>query len=307
MINKYTSIKTVIAKVLTDLDIKEGDHKINDMIEWSGEALEKIGAFQYFDVKVTGANNSPYLELTDYQTKLPLDCHNVLQVTYATSNGGVTTPMRYSTGIFEYSKNMVEADVNTDYLFTDSDLVKLCEDVYSLTYAEALNKINTEPTTKQLLTNMLLTKASANSTSSYQDLNPRSYTYVINGGYIKTNMRDGFLCVAYQSIPLDVDGYPLIPDSISFIEAVYWYITMKLKFPEWMDGRLRDAVYYRIENKWNYYRKQAYGEAMMPNYDQMESIKNVWNRWLPDMNSHSTGQAFIGDREVIYNHTNTRY
>lgn len=52
MIYKLTSVKRVIAKVFTDLDLKEGDHRITDMIEWASEALLKIGAFPQFTTKV---------------------------------------------------------------------------------------------------------------------------------------------------------------------------------------------------------------------------------------------------------------
>ena len=45
MIYKLTSVKSVIAKVFTDLDLQEETHRVSDMIEWAGEALEKIGAF----------------------------------------------------------------------------------------------------------------------------------------------------------------------------------------------------------------------------------------------------------------------
>ena len=54
MIYKLTSVKSVIAKVFTDLDLKEGDHRLSDMIEWAGEALEKIGSFPQFTQKVAG-------------------------------------------------------------------------------------------------------------------------------------------------------------------------------------------------------------------------------------------------------------
>src|SRR4030043_444867 len=104
------------------------------------------------------------------------------------------------------------------------------------------------------------------------------YSYIVVGGYIKTNIKDGYLLVSYQAIPTDTDKYPLVPDDESFFEAIYWYINMKLTYPEWKSGRVRDAVYYDAKSSWNYYRKQAYAQAMMPNIDQLESIKNAWIR-----------------------------
>ena len=40
MVTKLTSIKTIIAKLIADLDLQEKDIKISDCIEWAGEAIE---------------------------------------------------------------------------------------------------------------------------------------------------------------------------------------------------------------------------------------------------------------------------
>ncbi len=127
------------------------------------------------------------------------------------------------------------------------------------------------------------------------------YSYIIVGGWIKTNIKDGYLLVSYQAIPTDSDNYPLIPDDESFFEAIYWYINMKLTYPEWKAGRIRDAVYYDAKSSWNYYRKQAYANAMMPNADQLESIKNTWIRLIPEINAHDTFYSTLGEQETVYN------
>jgi len=131
------------------------------------------------------------------------------------------------------------------------------------------------------------------------------YSYIIVGGYIKTNIKDGYLLISYQAIPTDSDKYPLIPDDESFFEAIYWYINMKLTYPEWKEGRVRDAVYYDAKSSWNYYRKQAYANAMMPNPDQLESIKNTWLRLIPEINAHDTFYSTLGEQETIYNNDMT--
>ena len=90
MLYKTTSVKRVIAKVFTDLDLQEGEHRVADMIEWAGEALEKIGAFPFFINKVTGTDGSPYLEVFNYQAKLPCDFHSLIQVSFSTIWTGLT-------------------------------------------------------------------------------------------------------------------------------------------------------------------------------------------------------------------------
>lgn len=245
MIYKLTSIKRVIAKVFTDLNLQEGDHRISDMVEWAGEALEKIGAFPSFTTKITGKDNTPILELSNYCAKLPNDFHNLIQLSYSTTPEGPFYPMRYNTGNFDIGNN---ENINGSLATTNN------------------------------------------------------ITYVVTQSYIKTNIESGYLMMAYQAIPTDNEGYPMVPDDAAFIDALYWYITMKLYYPQWVSGQVRDAVYYDARRSWNYYCKQAYGDALMPNTDMLESIKNSWLRLVPEINEHNSGFSTLGQEQIYYNH-----
>lgn len=305
MVYKYTSIKRVIAKVFTDLNLQEGTHRISDMIEWASEALEKIGAFPYFINKVTGMDGNKILTVSNYQTALPHDFHNIIQMSFSTNEAGPFYPMRYGTGSFDFGKiaNTETSGTATGIVWPDSSIVTLAMDLYTLDYAAALAKINNEPITKAKLSGMLTQMSNINTYSSGDSIlnTTDDLTYVINGSYINTNQRDGYIMMAYQAVPVDVDGYPLVPDDDSFLEALYWYIVMKLYYPEWKQGTIRDAVYYDARRSWNFFCKQAYGNAIMPNTDQLESIKNDWLRLKPELNQWSTGFSTLGQREQIYN------
>jgi hypothetical protein len=305
MIYKLTSVKRVIAKVFTDLDLQEGEHRITDMIEWAGEALEKIGAFPSFINKVTGKDGNPILEVVNYQTKLPCDFHSMIQVSFSENENGPFYPMRYGTGSFDYGK-VVNETSSTDAVFPDSSLVTLAMTLYTLDYAAALAKINSEPITRSNLNGLLVSMTSQVSAGA-RDVNlstTTDYTYIITSNYIKTNISAGYIMMAYQAIPTDNNGYPMIPDDVDFLEAIYWYITMKLLYPQWKQGSVRDQVYYDARRSWNYNCKKAYGNAIMPNVDQLESIKNSWNRLVPELTEWSSGFSTLGERQLIYNANN---
>ena len=253
MIYNTTSVKTVIAKVLTDLDLQEEVHRISDCVEWAGEALEKIGAFPTLQVNITGKGSTPFLAINNYQVALPSGLHSIIQAAYSTKQEGPYIPMRMATGSFDISRTI------------NIDGVEQSETTYQ---------------TDNTVTDV---------------------TYGIKPGYLVTNKKDGYIMLAYQSIPIDEDGYPLIPDDISFREALYWYISMKMMYPMWKIGKLRDAVYYDARRSWNYYCKQAYGNAMMPNNDQLESIKNSWLRLVPQINASKEFFSTLGQQEHIYN------
>jgi len=73
---------------------------------------------------------------------------------------------------------------------------------------------------------------------------------------------------------------------------------MKLTFPKYVSkigsnisGKAMQAagnVYFYTQQQWNFYRNQAYAEAMMPTADDMRNIKNDWNKLIPDWASDDT-------------------
>ncbi|MFA5397251.1 MAG: hypothetical protein WC346_14670 [Methanogenium sp.] len=299
MLYKYISSKRIISKVLTDLDLGEENIRITDLLEWIGESLLKVGSFPQFIIRTTGREDLPVLEISNYQSELPYDFHSLIQVSYSTSASGPFYPMRYATGSYDYNPEVNDVtDTGVEDITSTSNLVTLCMQLYNLSYADALVKVNTEVNTREVL-NSLLTSTS---TSISDITDSTDYTYTIRGGYIKTNQSTGYLQLSYQAIPTDIEGYPLIPDNESYVEALYWYCVMKLYYPKWVTGTIRDAVYYDARRSWNYYRKQAYGEAMMPDKGQLESIKNTWLRLIPNINEYDTSFSNLGQQEIVYNH-----
>jgi hypothetical protein len=302
MVYKFASVKRVIAKVFTDLDLKEGDHRVTDMIEWAGEAVKKIGAFPMLLTKTTGKGGQPLLALVNYQVKLPCDLTTINQVAYSTSETGPFYPMTYAAGSFDANvPNIAIPEENdTTEVVADRPVIDLAMSLYGDTYAAALTRINTYPAIREQLTALLYNSSSPLSTRDNVSLSD-PYTYVVTGNYIKTNIRTGYLMISYQAVPVDDEGYPMIPDDESFEEAIYWYINMKLTYPEWKLGRVRDAVYYDAKSSWNFYRKQTYASAMMPNTDQLESIKNAWLRLVPEIDEHNTFFSNLNNRQIILN------
>lgn len=301
MIYKLTSVKRIIAKVFADLDLQEGDHRVNDMIEWAGEALEKIGSFPQFINKVTGKDDIPISTLNNYQCVLPNDFHRMIQLAYAENEQGPFYSMRRATGSMEYGSELNDSSTVDAANVSDSEMVILVQELYDLTYQEALTWINNNPTKVSQLTYLLDEKRTGAKTMG-GTTNTTDYVYHVTDSYIKTNVETGYLMMSYQAIPTDAEGYPLVPDVASFHEAIYWYINMKLMYPQWKLGQVRDAVYYDTRRSWNFYCKQAYGDAMMPDADQMESVKNAWLRLVPNINQHDEFFSTMGEQEIIWNH-----
>lgn len=269
MILKTTSLKHVIAKVIADNNIQEDTTRINDFIEWGAEAIERIGAFKELTTKVAGkGGTNPLLTVENYQAQLPSDLHSIIQVAYSVSGEGDFVPVRTATGSFDAERGMTVITDNTD--------------PENPVYGQEDENTNTV------------------------DFNT-DVVYTAVPGYIKLNVPEGYLLLAYRAIPTDEDGYPTLPDDAGFVDAVYWYITMKYLYPKWVLGEVRDMVYFEARRSWNYYSKQAYGNSMMPTPDDLITIKNIWNKILPEMLEENTFYSTIGERQYIRNQTNRHH
>jgi hypothetical protein len=94
MITKLISSKSVIAKIIADLDLKENEIKITDYFEWIAEGMEKIGAVTQLEPKVKT------VEIHNHQSQIPCDLHQLHQVAYSFNCDGPWFPTRKATGSF---------------------------------------------------------------------------------------------------------------------------------------------------------------------------------------------------------------
>lgn len=124
-------------------------------------------------------------------------------------------------------------------------------------------------------------------------------TYKIQGNVIFTSIKEGTIEIAYRAIPVDCDGYPLIPDNSSFIRALELYIK-KQYFTVLFDlGKITPAVYNNVLQEYAWAVGQAQSDLVRPTIDEMQSITNMWNKLLPDNKSHNSGFNYSGSNYNI--------
>lgn len=296
--NKLVSSKAVIAKVIADLDLKEDEIKITDVREWIGEAMEKIGAIQQLEHKV---ENIPVI---GYQAKLPCDLYRLNQVAFSFENSCGWLPMRKVTNSFGVYTKCDKCDPNM--IIGDNALIPLVKNLYNLIDDRAaLDIINSDPNVKKTLSALVNQYTIPSVNGRLIVGNPASLNgslqYSTKPGYITVNVPCGWVKISYHAIITDEDSMPMIPDNPSYFEAIFWYVAMKLSYPKYLKGQLTQNIYYDMKNSWNFYRRQAYAEAMMPGVDEIESIKNDWHKLYTEFDDHDTFFATTGDEQIIYN------
>lgn len=249
MIYKYISIYEVLEKLFRDTGFTD-DVNWEDCIVWAGEALDKIGAYQQYLRKVTGDLENPCLDIIDFKAKLPCDFHKLEQIAV---NGYAA---RYAGNTFHHIMDGCMCTVQEN----DTEDVSLFSDAWGNTF-----------------TNL--------SGGNLKGLR-QPYTFDINDNYITLNVETGKVCIAYQAIPMDKNGFPLVPDNELYKEAISKYLIMKLDYILWRTGKISDKVFQHSEREWLWYVGAAKAEGRMPNLDKMEQIKNQFIKLIPTISQH---------------------
>lgn len=302
--NRMISSASVVAKVIADLDLKEDQIRITDIREWIMEGILKIGAVQQYEHKVA------ILPIECHQVALPCDLYKLGQVAFSFCNGGGWLPMRKATSSFGVFHDR-ECSNEPCMLIPDTTMFPLVKNMFNLnTDREALDKLNEDTNLRQTLSILLnqWTVGTVNGKFVPGVVDHRDGTmfsnelqYTTKPGYINTCMPRGFVKISYYAIYTDEDSMPMIPDLESYKECLYWYITMKLMYPKKLKGQISQGDYYDIRNSYNFYRKQAYAEAMMPTVDDLTTISNIYNKLYPEINDQDTFFSTSGDEQNIYN------
>lgn len=224
MINNFTSIGVVAAKLYRDLGINK-EINFSDVVEWCNEVLLKVGAYSQFK------EISKCIELTEGKAELPCGFYRLVDIAYQ------NIPLHWATN-----------SLTNNYQCEGCQIPRCCTE----------------------------------------------YNFYINDNYIITNIdtlnnceiKDK-LCMIYLGMPVDDDGYPMIPDDIYFLEACSKYCTYMLDYQDWRKGQLPDKIYQKSEQDYLFYIRSAKGAANMPGIAQLENLKNIMTRLIPKQNDYN--------------------
>lgn len=282
MIYKFTKCESVIAKIMADAGLEGSKFRVTDVREWIFEAIAKIGAPMQYIEKESGVD-APILKIEDYQVPIPEDLEHLGAVAFSERPNGPWVPVRTNDSSFRqmFNKHHDHPHHHPEQPMHYKPITALCQ----------LYGVNGMKHLEGLIRN-----------GAGQDVQ-----CFIKPGWIVLNRKKGFVKISYKAIATDERGYPLIPDLPSYQEAIYWYVMWKMNFRKYLNGKLggkgvntAQNVYFYMQQQWNFYRNQAYAEAMMPTESDMRSIKNEWNKLVPDYNSDEVFFKTEGEQQLNY-------
>ena len=106
-------------------------------------------------------------------------------------------------------------------------------------------------------------------------------SYSISHDYIYTSFESGYLYITYKALPVDEDGFPMIPDNANFSQACFWYVLRQMSLGGFQHPN-PGINYQLIEHNWQRYCGQARSAITFPTVDELEHIHRAWVRLIPD-------------------------
>jgi len=293
-IYKTISSKAVIRKIFRDLK-PQNDNWVDDAVEWIGEALEHIGAAPQLCQKQC------VLDIKDHKTLMPSDLYYINQVAINNSVSPVNSEEldKLIDKVKELKDEIAAAQAaGQEYSSTTSILHEINSRIVVLENVYFKNENLLQPLQYGASTfhKSMHCDNCVNENTRHED------TYIVDCDYIKTSFESGKICISYMAFPTDEECYPLVPDDISYMEAMFWYIYKKLliSFVAPPETKRNGINYTFADQKWKYYCTQARNAANFPDIDKYESFMNQWVRMIPSINRHDTAFEDLNTREDLY-------
>lgn len=290
------SIERVISGVYRDLRPKTQLEE-NDLIEWAAEALEQIGAYTQYTEAVD------YVEVSDYKAIIPCGFHQLVRIAYKYTPGEPcgcafkTTNSSTEGSCSCTSCSGCSSDPCSNLETTsDSTLVTQTQQLidYHLTYRFSRGSgYYKEWKPMRLATSNYAKAKTAHCDNCINISNTCDAEYSVDHPYINTSFQKGHICLAYLKQPLDDRNIPLIPDQVSYIEAIKKYLIMKISYADFIKGAINPNIFAKLEDDWHWYCAQARNKANMP--DTIDKLQNMLDRHVRLIPYRSGYYGFFGN------------
>lgn len=286
---KYTGIDRVLSKLYRDLGLEEISE--TDVIEWAGEALEFTNTPTVYEKAVT------FLEVKNFRAEIPNGLHSIIQIARNIEYTG------------EKIKKVCPIDLCLeceDICLEDEEYIcdecnkDICPDemvneISYFTYAGQINKLLNSLFYRNKFQHVRLSNHTFfNRLVCPED--PEIYRnisgydeYGVEGDTLKFSFPEGQIAISYYKQKIDKEtGYPMIPDDVSVVNAITYYITWKFMQRMYFSGRegYAEKMQY-AEKQWGWYCKQSVNKSMMPHgVDEHQNLLEERYKMLPDRNAY---------------------
>jgi hypothetical protein len=226
-----TSIQEVIGRVIRNTRLQDAGF-ISDMNEWIPEAMGQM------KTRMVLQKRWEWVPIEFHKGRLPCGLRRILAVEYCGER------LRYYNG---------------DRTFT-APSPKKASDQLSLFSTSFVGHDTPEEEQGGFWTDTQLTQV-----MSMAGCGDSYYTEL---DWINTSFEDGWVRIFYNALPLDEDGFPLIPDNEHYKQAIYWYCRGQMIGAGFQD---RIFSFDACEARFRDHAAKAVAQIRYPSVDQMEA------------------------------------
>ena len=122
------------------------------------------------------------------------------------------------------------------------------------------------------------------------------------GRIMFTSFPEGEVEIAYKAIPVDEDGYPLLLDNETYLNALEAYIKKQVFTVKYDTGKIVAGVLTNAQNDYYWASHLLESEMLIPSVSEMESITRALTTLIKPVTHFDNGFKNLGDREYIRRH-----
>lgn len=137
---------------------------------------------------------------------------------------------------------------------------------------------------------------------NHHNYTDHNHTYSINNQILKTSCSSGKLFIIFDTIKVDKDDIPMIPDSQALLNAIENYIKVQVYTVLADLQKVSERTLNRAETEYAWYVGKAQSEFQgFNNEDSMESFLNGWKRTFTSEDEHKNRYAEESRKQNINN------
>ena len=260
---KFTSIYTIFLRLKRDYNLTELNQ--SDVIEWSADALEAIGAVQIMEKKLK------LLHVKNHLAQLPNGLIDILQVNRVYGYEGKCLCDQFNT-MFIAVKTKKPKIKQVE----DCTKQQFCTDFIYLK-PDDTGGLELKPIRKAESPFFVMNACEECENAKDKDGDYDYFLYAQRVNDIVFSFKEGIVALTYFTIPTDEQGFPLIPDVYQITDAVSKYIAYKY-FTKQFYIRGDKTDFYKMNNakqEWLDAVKRAANYAMMPDIDDLQNMYEV--------------------------------
>lgn len=122
-------------------------------------------------------------------------------------------------------------------------------------------------------------------------------SFKTQGRIIFTSFPEGDIEIAYKAIPVDDNGFPLLIDNETYLNALEAYIKVKVFTVKFDTGKMAAGILNNAQTEYAWASHLLQSEMTTPTVSEMESITRMLNTMIKPVTHFDNGFKNLGDRE----------